>query len=253
MLKSLFQLSFIVFLSLMPISQVNASKTVTMAAMEWPPFYGQNLPENGVVAAITREAFLRTGYQLEINFMPWKRALGGAQSGIFDGVLGLYFTEERERTLAFTDAIYQSQQVFIKRTTSKKKPQTNHPLIVAVQLGTHQAKVAQEQGFTIYPTNTNMSSMILLAKDRVDLALMSLEHFRYIQHAETVETINWDEMQVITPPFQYFRIYNAFGRKLPHSVEIAEAFNKALLAMQQDGSYEQILSRFGFSVIPQYH
>ncbi len=232
-----------------------AVNKVSLAAMEVPPFYGKNLPENGVIAAITREAFQRAGYQFEIKFMPWKRALGGAQNGLFDGVLGLYITQERERSLFFTDTIYQSQQVFIRKTTLKKKHQPKqdfNQLLIAVQLGTHQAMAAREQGFNVYPTNTNFNSLVLLAKERVDLALMSYEHFRYIQGSEEGKKINWNEIQVVTPPFHSYGIYNAFSRKLPHGDEITQTFNKQLLAMKQDGSYEQILSRFGFSVIPEY-
>lgn len=232
-----------------------ADKKVSLAAMEVPPFYGEDLPENGFIAAITREAFQRAGYQFEIQFMPWKRALGGAQNGLFDGVLGLYITEEREKTLLFTDTIYESHQVFIQKRTSQKKHEQNNELnnvLIAVQIGTHQAKAATELGFNIYPTNTNVDSLILLVKERVDLALMSFENFRYIQHSEEGISINWNGIEVVEPPFHGYGIYNAFSRKLPQSEEITQVFNKQLLAMKQDGTYEQILSRFGFSATPKF-
>ncbi len=228
---------------------------VSLAAMEVPPFYGRDLPENGFIAVITKEAFQRAGYEFEIQFMPWKRALGGAQSGLFDGVLGLYITDEREQTLSFSDMIYLSHQVFIKKRTSKKK-QPNYDnwndLTIAVQLGTHQAKEAKAQGFNIYQTNTNLNSVELLAKERVDLALMSFENFRHIKQSEEGKIINWAEIEVVQPPFHHYGVYNAFSRKLPHYEEITEAFNRALLAMKKDGSYEQILSRFGFSSTPKF-
>ncbi len=231
----------------------SADHKVSFSAMEVQPFYGKNLPENGVIAAITREAFQRSGYQFEINFMPWKRALGGAQNGQYDGILGLYITKEREKTLSFTEMIYQSKQVFIKKKDSFRKHQPNHDfdqLLIAVQLGTHQEKAAKDQGFNIYPTNTNLDSLRLLVKERVDLALMSFEHFRYIQHSEEGRKIDWHEIEIIDPPFHHYVIYNAFSRKSPHSDEITKAFNKQLLAMKLDGTYDKILSRFGFSSAP---
>ncbi len=231
----------------------SADHKVSFSAMEVQPFYGKNLPENGVIAAITREAFQRSGYEFEIKFMPWKRALGGAENGQYDGILGLYITEERVKTLSFTEMIYQSKQVFIKKKDSYRKHQPNHDfeqLVIAVQLGTHQLKEAKAQGFNVYQTNTNLNSVELLAKERVDLALMSFEHFRYIQHSDEGQKIDWHELEIINPPFHHYGVYNAFSRKSPHSDEMTKAFNKQLLAMKLDGSYDRILSRFGFSSAP---
>ncbi|MCP4111389.1 MAG: hypothetical protein GY749_38640, partial [Desulfobacteraceae bacterium] len=50
-------------------------KSIVLATMNWEPIYGKSLPEGGVFTAVTREAFRRGGYRLDVKFVPWKRAM----------------------------------------------------------------------------------------------------------------------------------------------------------------------------------
>ncbi|WP_165311835.1 substrate-binding periplasmic protein [Vibrio ziniensis] len=225
------------------------AKTVTLSAMDWPPFYGKSLPENGFIAALTREAFLRSGYTLELTFMPWKRALSSAQSGLIDGVLGLYYSPEREKTLSFSESIYISEQVFIKKRDSTTQAHFNDfkNFQIAAQLGTLQADDLEGEGLNLYPTNNNLVSLTMLAKERVDLALMAREYLLFIQNSEIDPSYSAERIEIMSPPFRTYEIYNGFSRKFSRYEEITQAFNQGLLAMKQDGTYDAILVRFGLS------
>lgn len=234
-------------------TQPSYANTVSLSAMEWPPFYGKNLPENGFLAAITREAFQRSGYTLELTFMPWKRALSSAQNGLVDGVLGLYFAQEREKTLSYSFSIYSSEQVFIKKRNSLNNPNSlndNKNLLIAVQIGTLQADDAQAEGLNLYPANSNLVSLTLLVKERVDLALMAREYFRFVQSSALEPSYSSEHLEILDTPFRTYEVYNAFSRKFARSDELTQAFNQGLLSMKEDGTYNAILARLGVSNLP---
>lgn len=50
-------------------------KTVRLSSLEWPPYAGADLPAQGASAAVAKAAFAAMGYRLEIDFLPWSRAI----------------------------------------------------------------------------------------------------------------------------------------------------------------------------------
>ena len=91
-----------------------AERTLNIAATEFPPYYGKDLENNGFFTEIIREAFKRSGYNLEIDFLPWKRALEGAKRGKYDGLYSVWYRLEREEWFVFSDALPANELVFFK-------------------------------------------------------------------------------------------------------------------------------------------
>ncbi len=64
-----------------------AQSMLKFATVNAPPLCDETLPDGGLYTAITRKAFQRAGYTLEIKFMPWKRAFELTKSGNCDGLM----------------------------------------------------------------------------------------------------------------------------------------------------------------------
>ena len=58
-----------------------ATKRVTVATLEWPPYTASQLPQGGATTAVLRAAFAEVGYDVEVKFWPWKRAIAKAKAG----------------------------------------------------------------------------------------------------------------------------------------------------------------------------
>ncbi|HYD98639.1 MAG TPA: transporter substrate-binding domain-containing protein [Alphaproteobacteria bacterium] len=65
-------------------------KIVRLTSLEWPPYASAKMPEGGASVAVARAAFAAVGYSLEVQFLPWNRAVETAQTE--SGVAG-YFPE----------------------------------------------------------------------------------------------------------------------------------------------------------------
>ena len=77
---------------------------VRLATLEWPPYNGARLPEQGINTAVVRAAFEAVGYRLEIGFYPWSRAVSLADSDpAYIGYFPEYFAERLHRQYWLSD------------------------------------------------------------------------------------------------------------------------------------------------------
>src|SRR5205085_9119457 len=56
-------------------------RKLVLAATEYPPYYSESLDKGGPVAELTVAALRRAGYEVELRFMPWARALKWGEQG----------------------------------------------------------------------------------------------------------------------------------------------------------------------------
>ena len=72
------------------IGSASAQQTVKLTTVDWCPYTCKELPDGGFNAVVVREAFKAMGYDAEIEFLPWQRAVNTAKS---DSTVAGYFPE----------------------------------------------------------------------------------------------------------------------------------------------------------------
>lgn len=80
----------LLFVALAATGPAAFAETVTLTSLEWCPYSCSHEPGQGVSTQILREAFKLQGYELEVRFLPWNRAVYDARNDA--GVAG-YFPE----------------------------------------------------------------------------------------------------------------------------------------------------------------
>jgi polar amino acid transport system substrate-binding protein len=224
-----------------------SSKTIKLATLNWPPFYSEDLPENGFFTAISREAFKRAGYTLDVQFTTWNEALEMAKKGNFDGVLGAYHSSEREQSFDFTDPIATNEEVFFAKKGSGityQKVEDLKKYKVGALKGGIAGNELREMGMTVVDTGSDLDNFKKLNQGGIGLYLFGKQNF-YYQIANSPE---WkplaDSVEMVEPPYKTYDMFCALTKKMPNSGKIVEEFNKALEEMKTDGTYEKILKRF---------
>lgn len=78
----------------------DAPKVVRLATLEWMPFSGTTLPNDGVASATVAEVVKHMGRGVKFDYFDWKDAVatGGSDPG-FSGYFPAYHTEERAQKL----------------------------------------------------------------------------------------------------------------------------------------------------------
>ena len=96
-----------------------AEKTIHLATSEREPYIGVNLPNNGYVYELVSEAFKRVGYDVEISFYPWARAVRNVEKGQLHGLLPVYYDESLAGDLVFSDPFPGGKIGLLKKKTTK--------------------------------------------------------------------------------------------------------------------------------------
>jgi polar amino acid transport system substrate-binding protein len=226
------------------------SETLKLTTVDWQPFYGQDLPEKGFFSVIARETFKRAGYEIKIEFQPWKRALELTKKGDYDGLLGAYYKEERAEHFIYSDKVFENKDVFVSKNKNLVLYEELSEL-KAHQIGSGRGYAysdeLKETGFNIVETNDDLHSLRMLLKDRVDLVLISEAHFKYLLEHDLDLYAKKEELFVLNKPFRINSLYCPILKKRPNSEEIVLRFNDALSEIKEDGTLNKILTRFKLS------
>ena len=82
-------------------------KIVSMTSLEWPPYTGKNLPQQGKTIETARQVFATMGYELQTVFYPWARAvnLGLDEKSGFVGYFPEYYDVNLQKKCLFSESI----------------------------------------------------------------------------------------------------------------------------------------------------
>jgi polar amino acid transport system substrate-binding protein len=94
------------------------TQTIYLNSLEWPPYIGKNLPNQGYVAQFVNSAFAIEGIKLEIKFLPWMRAYKNAKSGISDGLFPEYYSTENEKDFFIRNHFQEVRLDFLNEKTT---------------------------------------------------------------------------------------------------------------------------------------
>lgn len=105
-----FRLAVALVLSLLFAGSVAAQEArVKLTSLEWPPYSGASLPGGGITVAALRAALAEAGWSMEVEFLPWKRAVEAARTGQ-NGVVGYFpeYFDEANREFVFSQSMGKS-------------------------------------------------------------------------------------------------------------------------------------------------
>ncbi|MCP4321673.1 MAG: transporter substrate-binding domain-containing protein [Psychromonas sp.] len=220
-----------------------------MVTVDWAPFYGSDMTNYGVITEIVQTAFKRVDIQASIRFIPWKRAMQEVSIGKTDILMGAYYTEERDQTFFYSDAIYEITLGLIALKSlgvnNYKNLKELRPYTIGISRGWANSEEFDEAD---YLKKEGASNQILnvrkLFKKRVDMISISFGVFRY----EVASTSNYkiEDVIFIKPPLNISPIYLITSRSNPNKESVMRAFNMGLTEIKQDGSYDKILRAHGF-------
>ena len=249
MKKTLFL--FMAFLVLSVGNAKEGSKTVKMCSVEWPPYYGAELKENGFYAAVTSAALKRVGYKMDVSFMPWARCLKNVEKGKDDAVLGAYFSEKREKWSYYSEPVHWVKNYFLSKkklnlNTYKELKELKPFSIGVVRKWKYETKFDKYVGLTKTVVNKKKQLLKLLFADRVDIVVMNdLAAMLEINESYAGKKSN---VVFMKPPLSKMALHNIFSKKTPNGEKMRSDFNKGLKSIKEDGTLDKIMSSYGLLI-----
>ena len=229
--------------------QVHAEE-IRLASMNYPPFYGKNLKEQGPLIELIVKAFEGAGHTVQVEFHPWIRAMENSKAGKVDGMVGVWHSPKRTEHFFYSDPIFPNKMGFYKR----KGEEIRYKDYIDLKLqgytlgsvrGYIQPRGLAESGISTFLVNENLQTFKILSRKRVDLIVVDKDYARYMLNQADLkqysENIEWME-----PVLEERQQYLIISKKTENPHKKLSDFNKGLKMLRQSGEFKKIMQKHGF-------
>jgi ABC-type amino acid transport substrate-binding protein len=217
------------------------ARVVTLATLDWAPYISPHLPGQGYVAAIAREALARSGLEAQFVFLPWLRAVEGAQDGHYDGYLPAYADADATRGMVCSQPFPGGPLALFARadsTLTYDGVDDLRGLRVGVVLGYRNTRVIDHTpGLDLRRSPDDLTNLRTLLAGRVDVAVADAYVAAHL--APELDREKGDLRLVAV--LEKKSLTACFAEVLPDHAALVGAFNQGLAAMRADGTLERLL------------
>jgi polar amino acid transport system substrate-binding protein len=231
----------------LPASAAHA-REITMCTLNWEPYYGEDLPRDGFFTAIVRTAFERAGHTVNVEFMPWARAMLEVKQGDREVLLGAYYNEERAETYLASESIYTDEVGLVAREGLGIGEFDSLRALSEYTIGHGRGySVNEEFDSADYlkkePEESQVLNLRKLYAGRIDMIAGSFASIRYLANEEGHDV---DELVFLDPPLKENTLHIMVSRAIPDGEQLLEDFHEGLAEIREDGSYDRILREMGY-------
>lgn len=223
-----------------------SQEKLVLATDPFEPFYGPELPNSGYLTEIVIEAFKLEGIEVVVEFVPWKRAYELAQSGHYDGLLGAFYTEEREQYFVYTNPVVLNKVALF----SKKDLEIEYKTLD--QLSKYRIGIVRDYSYSEdfdmalyldkFESPSPSKNINLLINDRVEIIAGSEPVTGHILKEEYASWV--EEVEVIGYLSQRW-LHVLISKKNSDANYYIKKFNNGLNKIKMSGEYKKILEKHG--------
>lgn len=229
-------------------SEQDQHKTLSVVTLNWEPFFAETLADGGLVSDIVRASFAHSGFDINIKFIPWDRALDSSARAKADVLMGLWFSEERTRTYHFSKPFLANRIVFVKKADDNFEfdgiESLHGKTVGTIRKYVYLQAFLDDQQIKKVPVSTLSANLKKVAKGRIDLTLDDEIVIKDLINRELPGLKG--KLTFTGNALEEKPLYIASSLQHPRSKEIIDAFNKGLAEIQANGTYENLLKKHGF-------
>ncbi|RED53901.1 substrate-binding periplasmic protein [Aestuariispira insulae] len=222
---------------------------VRITAAEFAPYIGAELPEKGWAWEVASLVLNEQGYRPELHIMPWARAVELTRIGKMDGLYMANRNPEREEWAVFTNPVGQEVSVLFKlrdRPIDYVHLSDLGPYSIGTHRGASIIGLLEDEGLTVRPLRGFSQGIKELERQQLDLFVgdrMVTTHILKTQFPPDYATM----IDFLPKAILKADLHLALSRKTRDHEKIRSEFNRGLKQIRDDGRYEAILERHGFS------
>lgn len=230
--KILLTLSLVFFSSL----SLSAGKVVHLTSLDWPPYSGKALTEQGASVAVAKAAFKAMGYELKVSFYPWSRAVALAKDdgSKYSGYFPEYFSDDTAKDFIYSEAMGSGPLGFAERKDNSIAWSELNDLkskkigIVQDYINTTEfdAMVAQKTLKTS-TTTSDTKNLLKLVNGRIDLAVIDKNVMNYLFKTEKSLAKKSTDAQFNANLLEDKKLFICF-KKNAQGEELSKIYNQGL-------------------------
>jgi polar amino acid transport system substrate-binding protein len=201
----------------------------------------------GYIVELSVEALRRAGYAVEVEALPWARAVAEAETGA-GAITSFSRTAERERIFDYSDLVFMDRVVLVTRRSADFPFESLKDLAdrtIGIQrAGSYGPELeAMLDTFRVVRDGGHCERLKMLAAGRIDGAIVSGGAAAVAFNAGSVG-LDLRDLVVHDTPIAIDPNFIAVAKSRPDAPELLERVNRALADMAGDGTTRRIVATY---------
>ncbi|WP_159104337.1 substrate-binding periplasmic protein [Sneathiella glossodoripedis] len=223
---------------------VEEKTELEIACSHFPPSKIEGAPDGrrGHDIDFLIAAFENSDYDLNVRYMPWKRATERVRNGQSDALCACSYQPEREDWILFSDQLgLQEVGYFYNPKTTDGQVQDPNLLFkksIGVVRSYNLHKELLDANRKVVPVVSSETGLEMLIERRI----YSFYSFRNTSQYILSRLPGGRDIQY--HPVRKSPYYMCFSRLSPHAIDAREQFNKGMREIIYSGEYERILDNY---------
>jgi polar amino acid transport system substrate-binding protein len=226
----------------------SAEEIINISTLEYSPWTGKNLKDNGFVNHVITEAFQRKGYTVKYTYLPWKRAVIETKNGGFSALSYVYFSKDREKEFHLSDPINEEKIVLFYLKSNPIKDWKTLDDLKNYKFGATRGytytkefwEAAEAIRLEVDVTDSDTQNLKKLLVGRIDIFPSSLVNGYSILQKE-FDVSNSDLISFHPKPLSKTTGHLAFTRSRKNSEDLLQIFNQGLAELKKEGLYDTFM------------
>jgi polar amino acid transport system substrate-binding protein len=224
----------------------HAEQEVRLMANTSPPYADAKLPDEGLALELVKHIFAQTAYSPVITIENWSRAVEGAQVGVYDALASVWYSQEREKDLLFSEPYLRSELLILK-LRSNRGTYTSLQQLAGSRLGVrtdyaYGVDFSAIPGVTLVQEDLLVPNLLNLLDGKVDFVIADQRTAAMQLHEFLSDKITqFAVVDIDLPPVER---HVAASRSWSGHEKMIAAFNESLAAAQKDGSLKAIIKKW---------
>ncbi|MBT1450541.1 transporter substrate-binding domain-containing protein [Glaciecola sp. XM2] len=229
------------------LSYAELPKIEIVSEVDWSEGKDVSDYKGSLISQISTLVLEEMGYEVNVYFTPWARALRMTMDGTADGVAGIYYTEQRAESLIYSSPVATRELALFKRKDRDIVFNGDLTALAPYKVGvvrnytygeTFDNASYLEKVVAIKPSN----NLRMLLANRVDLIIDSTSTIEVLLKQFHPAQVN--DVIALEPIVQTENVYFAFSKTLENHQELTLQFNETLSKLKRDGSIQALESNY---------
>lgn len=224
------------------------AKTLRIATGEFTPTLSSTAKHKGFVNHVVKEIFSRKGYEVEFDFLPWKRAIKQTERGDYHAISWLRYSDERAEQYFISDEVFASGIHFFYEKSrfydfDWKELSDLDQYRIGVSRSYHYSDefdaYRKANAGRVEVMNSDEQNLKRLLRRRIDIfpvdLLVGLGLLRTQFDPSAIHQLAYHPKPLVYRPG-----FIMFPKSRPDAEELNRIFNEGLKELHEDGTYDRM-------------
>ena len=212
----------------------------------YPPFTGRDLPNGGMATEIVQRVFAEMGYEVTVDFKPWKRGYNDTKKKKYLGTFPYGKNAKRQQDFYYSQPLYNFAQYFFAKSEAPikfTKDEDLQGLKVCLPIGYNPQRLQEmvDKGIVTLVRPADMEAcFVMLERGRADLVRVD----QYVGWSVIEKLFNTKQgFRVLDKPVRENIEHLIIAKDHADGTQLIEQFDKTLESLKAEGVIEEIIQR----------